>query len=112
MEAKRTKYTFQELGLFNQLIQDYLNGDVDHLVTNKGGVTGYTRQIEAKFGAYSWEERNLLNEVLTDQYHKVKHHDAVLQNLSKLQLKDAYTVVTGHQLNVFFWAFIFHLQDM
>jgi len=101
MEGQRTKYTFQELGLFNQLIRDYLNGDVDHLVTNKGGVTGYTRQIEAKFGSYSLEERNLLNEVLTDQYHKVKHHDAVLQNLSKLQLKDAYTVVTGHQLNIF-----------
>lgn len=47
------------------------------------------------------ERRVLLTKVLNEQYHNFKPSTSTLQNISDLGNENTFTVVTGHQLNIF-----------
>ncbi len=61
----------------------------------------FESQIKEKQSQFSLSNRNVLAEVLTSQYEKLEVSEKVKQNISSLRNSNAFTVTTGHQLNVF-----------
>lgn len=96
-------FSFQESGYFTQLITDYLNRDprVSHLYQEFPDIEGFSRQISEKSTSFSSENRQVLVESLRRQYENTDASLATRQNLESLADADTFTVVTGHQLNLF-----------
>ncbi|HEY9006266.1 MAG TPA: bacillithiol biosynthesis cysteine-adding enzyme BshC [Ohtaekwangia sp.] len=61
----------------------------------------FAGQLADKLKAFPAEHRNILAEVLRQQYTSVPVKQPVHQNIASLQDSKTFTVVTGHQLNIF-----------
>ncbi|QJD94615.1 bacillithiol biosynthesis cysteine-adding enzyme BshC [Mucilaginibacter robiniae] len=96
---------YQETGYFSKTVTDYLN-DVPELrsfYSYRPDLKGFAELFENKKVTAN---RQLLSEVLTEQYFKnadVEYPFAqpVKANIDLLQADHTYTITTGHQLNVF-----------
>jgi bacillithiol biosynthesis cysteine-adding enzyme BshC len=94
---------FKKTGYFSELICNYLEQD-DELSRLYGRFPekhAFKAQIEEKATSFPEENRAVLANVLKAQYKEVKTSDLVFENISSLRNKKTFTVVTGHQLNLF-----------
>ncbi len=100
---KITDIPFKETGYFSSLICDYLDqkDSLQDFYNFYPTVENFKSQIEIRKKEFSSEKRAKLNEVLMEQYANYDLPDAVEQNLRLLKDKGTFTVVTGHQLNIF-----------
>lgn len=93
---------FKKTGYFSNLICDYLDRK-DSLAPfyNRFPVMdGFREQMREKAG-FSMENRKVLVRVLKNQYANTDISEATSTNISLLGKETSFTVVTGHQLNLF-----------
>lgn len=90
-------------GYFSKLICDYINADakVRPLYNRFPNIDGFKGQIEEKGNSYSAEHRKVLCSALTKQYGTVTAAQKTLDRIALLKEPNTFTVVTGHQLNLF-----------
>lgn len=94
---------YAQTGYFSKLMIDYLNQDnhITSLYNRFPTLENFKLQIEEKQQAFPLENRHILVQQLTKQYAKVNATSATLHNIQQLGNTNTFTVVTGHQLNLF-----------
>ncbi|WP_289644842.1 bacillithiol biosynthesis cysteine-adding enzyme BshC [Maribacter aestuarii] len=94
---------FKKTGYFSNLICDYIAGDkkVSPLYHRFPDLKGFKAQIEEKGNSFPAAHRKTLVESLRKQYSGLDASQKTLQNITDLNEANTYTVVTGHQLNLF-----------
>ena len=100
---KQSHISFEQSHAFNQFFLDYINGK-ESLKSFYGAfpkIENFKQQIELKGKSFSTESRNTLADVLTQQYQGLTISESVKNNLSALRDAKTFTVITGHQLNIF-----------
>ena len=93
---------FKKTGYFSNLICDYLEGtpDLDPFYNRKPELGEFKAQIKEKSN-FPLANRKVLTEVLMGQYENFKISSGTETNILLLKEKSTFTVVTGHQLNLF-----------
>nr|WP_297787678.1 bacillithiol biosynthesis cysteine-adding enzyme BshC [uncultured Allomuricauda sp.] len=94
---------FKETGYFSQLICDYLDQkkDLNPFFNRYPLPKNFGDQIEEKAANYPKANRVVLVDSLKTQYKNVKVSKATQKNIDVLAKETSFTVVTGHQLNLF-----------
>ncbi|MGI9545890.1 MAG: bacillithiol biosynthesis cysteine-adding enzyme BshC [Flavobacteriaceae bacterium] len=95
--------TYRKTGYFTKLITDYLdeNKNLRPFCNHFPSLEAFKQQLEEKKASYPAQHRQVLCEVLTSQYDGIKLSKATSNHLKNLQEQSTFTVVTGHQLNLF-----------
>ncbi|ANQ47793.1 bacillithiol biosynthesis cysteine-adding enzyme BshC [Flammeovirga sp. MY04] len=91
---------FEKAGLYGKMFLDYLSGkdQLKTLYKHTPSIDAFDQIIESR-QSFPQYKRDLLVDVLSDQYRNIE--DAPVAQILKLGDKNTYTVVTGHQLNIF-----------
>lgn len=94
---------FKETGYFSNLICDYLEEkkELQGFYNRFPKSKNFKAQIEEKKQSFSKENRDVLVDALKNQYIIVETSEATLEKIESLKNKNTFTVVTGHQLNLF-----------
>jgi len=94
---------FKETGYFSQLICDYLDQkkDLSPFFNRYPLPENFTAQIKEKAANYPKTHRKVLVDALKDQYQGVSVSKGTQKNMDALSKETTFTVVTGHQLNLF-----------
>jgi bacillithiol biosynthesis cysteine-adding enzyme BshC len=100
---KQSHISFEQSHAFNQFFLDYINGkeSLKRFYGSFPKIENFKQQIESKSKAFSKESRNRLTDVLTQQYQGLPLSESVKNNLASLREAKTFTVITGHQLNIF-----------
>ncbi|NJX16255.1 bacillithiol biosynthesis cysteine-adding enzyme BshC [Tamlana crocina] len=95
--------TFRKTGYFSPLICDYLdeNPQLAPFYNRFPELENFKSQIEEKGASFSDDSRAVLVSALKAQYRSVEASHETLQNIEALKFSNAFTVTTGHQLNLF-----------
>jgi bacillithiol biosynthesis cysteine-adding enzyme BshC len=94
---------FAKTGYFSKLIADYLD-EKEELSPFYGEMpveASFRPQIAARQEQFSKEQRKVLYDALERQYREVEITELTRNNISLLKSGNSFTVVTGHQLNLF-----------
>lgn len=99
---KFTHIPFQQTGFFSKMMSDYLEKkeNIQPFYNNFPDLDGFATQIEEK-KSFSTENRNVLANVLKEQYKGFDTSESTLENINSLQNENTFTITTGHQLNLF-----------
>lgn len=92
---------FQEIQNIPQLIKDFLHRDIPGFEGSKFSVDRALEQAEIKQKFFSQEQREILHLVLECQHSGLELSEKQQKNLELLKNPNTFTVVTGHQLNLF-----------
>jgi bacillithiol biosynthesis cysteine-adding enzyme BshC len=94
---------FKKTGYFSSLIADYLdkNTRLRPFYNRFPEIEEFESQIKEKENSFPQANRMILKGVLQQQYQGVKTSKITLTNISALAKDETFTVVTGHQLNIF-----------
>ncbi len=94
---------FRDTNYFSSFICDYLDQNVDlqSLYGRFPELDNFKDQIEEKQASFSMQHREILMKALQNQYGQAKASDKTIENISLLKKGNTFTVVTGHQLNLF-----------
>lgn len=94
---------YQQTGYFSKLIIDYLNQEHQlHTLYNRyPSVGAFKEQIEEKQRQFPQMNRNILVERLQHQYRHTDVSGQTQQHIELLSHDNTFTIVTGHQLNLF-----------
>ncbi|MEL4307763.1 bacillithiol biosynthesis cysteine-adding enzyme BshC [Joostella sp. CR20] len=95
--------SFKETGYFSNLICDYLS-EKDALkpfYNRFPKLENFKAQIEEKKASFPKKHREILVSVLQAQYQNVETSEATQTHISALSAENTFTIVTGHQLNLF-----------
>jgi len=94
---------FQKTGYFSKIICNYLDKktELSDFYGNFPDLDGFKNQIEVKTASFQSNSRNILVDVLKDQYKNITISNKTLQNINSLSSNTTYTITTGHQLNIF-----------
>lgn len=95
-----TKIEFSDTGYFQQIFIDYIHGNkkLAPFYNNKPNINSFKDQIKIK--NFPAQNRQLLFEVLFEQYATISKPQFVTKNLKALLKPNTFTVTTGHQLNI------------
>ncbi|AZQ57629.1 bacillithiol biosynthesis cysteine-adding enzyme BshC [Maribacter sp. MJ134] len=94
---------FKETGYFSNLICDYIEADkkIKMLYNNFPDRAGFQKQLKEKGANFPQENRAILKEALLHQYKDFNVSDSTLHHINSLKESSTFTIVTGHQLNLF-----------
>ncbi len=94
---------FKQTGYFSKLIGDYLDENVNlkPFYNRFPNIKNFKSQIEEKQKNFPQKNRIVLSEALLDQYKNIETSEATLKNIISLKEENTFTIVTGHQLNLF-----------
>lgn len=93
---------FEAIESIPQLIKDFLTGKLDQEFGSfRFGRENFENQIKHTTERYSNEQREALVESLRIQHSTLPLDHLQEENIEKLKESDTFTVVTGHQLNLF-----------
>ena len=94
---------FKETGYFSNLICDYLEEkkELQAFYNRFPKNENFKAQIEEKKQSFPKENRSILVSSLVEQYKIVKPTKTTLSNIEALKSENTFTIVTGHQLNLF-----------
>ena len=94
---------FRETGYFSRLIVDYLDQlpELDPFYGRFPSMEEFQEQMEEKGREYPPAHRAALCEVLEAQYRRINTSGPTRDHLDRLAKPNTFTVVTGHQLNLF-----------
>ena len=95
--------SYQKSGYFTKLMIDYLDEkpELKQLYNRFPKIENFKQQIEEKQQNFSFEIRPILVAELEKQYSKFEVSETTLNNIKLLNNSNAFTVTTGHQLNLF-----------
>ncbi|UJH67943.1 bacillithiol biosynthesis cysteine-adding enzyme BshC [Allomuricauda sp. SCSIO 65647] len=95
--------SFRETGYFSSLICDYLDEkeELRSFYNRFPKLENFEGQIKEKATNFSSENRKILVSALKEQYGHIRADRATSQNILRLEKDTTFTVVTGHQLNLF-----------
>ncbi len=95
--------SYKQTGYFSQLICDYLdqNERVRPFYNRYPSLKNFEAQIEEKQKSFPEANRSILYESLRNQYKGTVTGKKTTDNLIRLKEPITFTVVTGHQLNLF-----------
>lgn len=96
---------FKNIEQIPALIKDFLTEKI--FAGQRFSVENALRQAEKKQQEFTDEQRKVLVEVLTEQMSDLQLSDKQKENLNLLSHNHTFTVVTGHQLNLFSGAAFF-----
>lgn len=99
--TKITSIPFLNIESIPLLIKDFLNQNIqgtEDLVFNRNN---FEKKITEKSQIYSSEQRENLYQVLERQHRSLSLSEVQKKNLTSLKSEKTFTVVTGHQLNLF-----------
>ncbi len=93
---------FQKTGYFSSLICDYIEGmpELETLYNRFPKIENFRAQIKEK-ESYPQTHRDVLVNALKQQYSGLEASELTLENINSLSNTGTYTIVTGHQLNLF-----------
>ncbi|MBT8263826.1 MAG: bacillithiol biosynthesis cysteine-adding enzyme BshC, partial [Muriicola sp.] len=94
---------FKQTGYFSEIICDYLDEhNALHPFYNRyPGLASFKEQLLEKQNSFPAENRIILSESLQRQYKEIQVSKKTKANISLLKDQQTFTVVTGHQLNLF-----------
>ncbi len=94
---------FRETGYFSALICDYLDQlpALKPFYNHFPDLDVFEKQIVEKGKHYPQTHRNILAEALSEQYSDITLSKKTKENLGLLKEENTFTIVTGHQLNLF-----------
>jgi len=94
---------YKQTGYFSKLICDYLeeNEGLKPFYNKYPSLKNFAAQIAEKQESFDDAKRAILYDSLKSQYGELKTHKKTIDNLEKLKQGNTFTVVTGHQLNLF-----------
>ena len=96
---------FHKTGYFTKTVIDYLDRkkEIAPFYNNYPDLNSFKKQIDEKKMSFLQSEatRNLLVEVLKNQYKNLNTSDKVKEHIQFLHEENTFTVTTGHQLNLF-----------
>lgn len=94
---------YSQTGYFSKLMIDYLNQEdrLTPLYHRFPTLENFKLQIQEKQHAFPLHHRAILVQQLTQQYVSTDTSPATLQHIQQLGNTNTFTVVTGHQLNLF-----------
>ncbi len=94
---------FRKTGYFSKLICDYLdeNENIRSFYNRFPTLENFGGQIKEKTKNYPKPHRKILSEALLRQYEGFEISESTLQHINSLKNENTFTVVTGHQLNLF-----------
>ncbi|QYA25838.1 bacillithiol biosynthesis cysteine-adding enzyme BshC [Gramella sp. MT6] len=94
---------YPETNYFSPLILDYLaeKDSLKEFYNRYPKIENFGPQIEEKQKSYDQSIRKDLVEVLNDQYSGLEVSERTGENIDSLASENTFTVVTGHQLNLF-----------
>lgn len=103
---------FSDTGYFSDLILDYLKATpgLQPFYHRHPDLEAFGPQLQEKAGSYPTAHREVLTAVLKDQYQEFTCSDATTANLQALSDPNTFTIVTGHQLNLFTGPLYFHYK--
>ncbi|MCL4112429.1 UNVERIFIED_CONTAM: hypothetical protein GTU68_046955 [Idotea baltica] len=95
--------SFKKTGYFSELISDYLEqtDSLKEFYNRFPKLDNFKTQIDEKQNAFSSENRDVLVNVLQEQYKAVNASKSTLSNIEALAKSHTFTITTGHQLNLF-----------
>lgn len=101
--SKHSNISFKETGYFTKIIYDYLdkNKNVSEFYNNFPDIKGFKNQIEEKKNNYSDSSRKILVTSLENQYKSLGISNSTKNNIQLLNETNTFTIITGHQLNLF-----------
>tara|TARA_R110002051_G_scaffold5108_4_gene27387 strand:- start:9007 stop:10611 length:1605 start_codon:yes stop_codon:yes gene_type:complete len=90
-------------GFFSKLICNYSIADVNlkELYNRFPDIDGFAGQIKEKGKLFTQDQRDVLYASMLRQYSNTNTSKATLANINLLKEKNTFTIVTGHQLNLF-----------
>lgn len=94
---------FINTGYFSSLITGYLDKkpELSQFYGNFPDIAGFKKQIDAKEKSFNNEARIVLKNALENQYKPFEISELTNKNIQLLEKNNTFTVVTGHQLNIF-----------
>lgn len=94
---------FQDTGFFSSLIEDYLDqrDDLRPFYGRFPSLPAFEAQIAEKERAFPKAHRSVVSDVLSEQYAALDTSEKTLEHIEALKDSKTFTVVTGHQLNLF-----------
>lgn len=101
---KQSYISFEQSNAFSQFFLDYINNQKPSLkpfYQAFPSVENFAQQLEMKGQSFSKESRNLIADQLELQYNGLTISETVKNNIASLREPKTFTVVTGHQLNIF-----------
>lgn len=98
---KVEKVNLDETGSFSSLFLDYLNEDpkLRSYYNQYPTLQNFKKVIEER--NFPGEQREILSQVLTEQYNGISCSLKTTNNIGLLTEQNAFTITTGHQLNIF-----------
>ncbi|WP_033956243.1 bacillithiol biosynthesis cysteine-adding enzyme BshC [Psychroserpens jangbogonensis] len=95
--------SFRDTNYFSSLICDYLDEKeaLKPFYNRFPKLENFKAQMEEKQSSFTSESRDVLVKALNHQYRNVEVSDQTKVNINLLENSNAFTVVTGHQLNLF-----------
>ncbi len=95
--------SYRSTGFFSKLILDYISQEesVANLYSNSPDLNGIKNQIKEKENHFPSSNREVLSAVLEKQYKNLNTSESTRQNITALKDSKTFTIVTGHQLNLF-----------
>ncbi len=94
---------YKQTGYYSKLITDYLD-EIEQLrpfYNRFPDITSFKEQIEEKKSNYPKSYRKILGDSLRGQYEGFNLSEETEANIKALKNENSFTVVTGHQLNLF-----------
>ena len=95
--------SYPETNYFTALILDYLSErkELEELYHRFPKIENFEAQIAEKSKNYDHSIRKDLSKLLRDQYSDIAVSESTRANIDLLESENTFTVVTGHQLNLF-----------
>ena len=95
--------SYQNSGYFSPLMNDYLDQkpNLKSFYNRFPNLENFEAQIQEKQENFNAKNRTVLVSVLKKQYSKISTSDLTKQNIEALLSSNAFTITTGHQLNLF-----------
>ena len=97
----KSKIPFQNIGSIPQLIKDFLNLEIPQFASYQFSLSNVFSKAEEKSKSFSLDQRNVLVEVFSQQLKELKLSEKQVDNINLLSQENTFTIVTGHQLNLF-----------
>lgn len=92
---------FTEIESIPLIIKDFLNQKIDWAEDFLFSKKNFERQIKLKQECFSQEQRTILSEVFQSQMGELSLSEKQKNNIKSLKDNRTFSVVTGHQLNLF-----------
>lgn len=92
---------FLEIESIPQLIKDFLKQNIPGFESQFFNLENIEKQFQLKGSSFSQAQRKVLVDVLEDQYSDFRKSEKQESNLNDILSNQTFTVITGHQLNLF-----------